>query len=278
MIEPVSIAREPGPPVSPHVRAVWYLEAAPERGFERIMPQPAGHLIVNLSEPYLLVRQGARELAVPFAGAFVSGIQREHLVIRNPEILRQCGAELAPAGLRALGAGAPARLAGRVVDAEEMLPGAGAWREHLLAAPDPDATVERFLGLLSGALADAPPPDPIATAACRALEDDPELPIAELAVGLGVGQSRLVAAMRGACGITPKAYADLVRFRRFLDAIPFDSAPPRWAELVAGTGYYDQPHFIRAFKRFTGFTPSAYHAGVRRYGREFALFVPEDEP
>lgn len=275
MGEPVSVVRIPDPPLAPHIRAVWYLEIPPEQPFERILPQPAAHLIVNLSTLYQLVRQGDRRMRVPFAGAFISGLQREHLVIENPPLIRQVGAEFAPAGVGALGPGVAARIAGQVVDAAEVIPGAGAWRDRLLAASDPEATLDVFVRLLDDALADAAPADAVAVAACAALDADPDLPIASLAEQLGVTQARLLTEVRGACGIPPKAYADLVRFRRFLDAIPFDAAP-RWADLVAATGYYDQPHFIRSFKRFTGYTPSAYHAGVSRYGREFALFVPND--
>lgn len=277
MSEPVSVVRMPDPPLAPHIRAVWYLETPPERPYERILPQPAAHLIVNLSTPYQLVRHGDERMRVPFAGAFVSGLQREHLVIENPPTIRQCGAELAPAGIGALGPGVAARIAGRVVDAAEVIAAAGTWRGELLAASAPEAALDAFVKLLADVLADAAPANPVAVAACAAIDADPDLPIAELAHQLGVTQARLLADVRAACGIPPKAYADLVRFRRFVDAIPFDGAAPRWADLVAATGYYDQPHFIRSFKRFTGYTPSAYYAGVSRYGREFALFVPNDD-
>jgi AraC-like DNA-binding protein len=277
MSEPVSIARAPEPPIAPHVRAAWYLETAPEQPYERILPQPAAHLIVNLSTPYLLVRHGDERMRVPFAGAFLSGLQREHLVIENPPTIRQCGAEFSPAGIGALGPGVAARIAGQVIEAAEVIPAAGAWRDRLLAASGPEAALDAFVGLLGEALADAAPANPVAVAACAAIDADPDLPIAQLAERLGVTQARLLADMRAACGIPPKAYADLVRFRRFLDAIPFDGPAPRWSDLVAATGYYDQPHFIRSFKRFTGYTPSAYYAGVVGYGREFALFVPNDD-
>ncbi len=33
--------------------------------------------------------------------------------------------------------------------------------------------------------------------------------------------------------------------------------------------YYDQSHFIKEFKRFTGFTPQHYTAIVNEFGRAF---------
>ena len=35
------------------------------------------------------------------------------------------------------------------------------------------------------------------------------------------------------------------------------------------TYYYDQSHFIKEFKRFTGFTPQKYHEIVNEFGRAF---------
>ncbi|WP_201381325.1 helix-turn-helix transcriptional regulator [Ktedonobacter sp. SOSP1-52] len=34
--------------------------------------------------------------------------------------------------------------------------------------------------------------------------------------------------------------------------------------------YHDQPHFIKEFKRFTGFTPQQYTAIVNEFGRAFS--------
>jgi AraC-like DNA-binding protein len=41
--------------------------------------------------------------------------------------------------------------------------------------------------------------------------------------------------------------------------------------------YYDQPHLIRVFKRFSGFTPTEYLHVVQSYGAEYATFVPLEE-
>src|SRR5690554_7690648 len=54
--------------------------------------------------------------------------------------------------------------------------------------------------------------------------------------------------------VTPKAFADLVRFDRFVD-LAGRAAERGWAALAVDAGFYDQSHLIRVFRRFTGLTP-----------------------
>lgn len=259
------------------VRSLWFNEAAPTRRYERILPQPVAHVIVNLSDPYRLLTRGGAWVGDPFRSAFVSGLQPEYLVIENPDWLWQCGAELEPAGLAALVSVPPAELTARVRDADDLIAGSTGWRDALRAAErDAERTLDVLTELIEAAIRPDVAIDPVVREALARLDADPDLPIARLASDIGVPHAQLIRRFRSGVGVTPKTYADLARFSHFLNAIPFD-AVPTWSELVAATGYHDQPHFIRSFKRYTGYTPSRYLAGVREYGAEFPSFQPMDE-
>jgi AraC-like DNA-binding protein len=56
-------------------------------------------------------------------------------------------------------------------------------------------------------------------------------------------------------GMSPKQYATLIRFCK---AYQMKELFPQktWTEIAYHSGYYDQMHFIRDFKRFAGITPS----------------------
>ena len=41
-----------------------------------------------------------------------------------------------------------------------------------------------------------------------------------------------------------------------------------WVDLAGRAGYYDQPHFGREFRAFTGLTPTRYLEVRRRFLRE----------
>jgi AraC-like DNA-binding protein len=76
-----------------------------------------------------------------------------------------------------------------------------------------------------------------------------------LADSVGVGAFRLLRAFRAATGLPPHAYLNQVRVRearRLLDA------GLRPAEVAARTGFADQAHFTRHFKRTVGVPPGAY--------------------
>lgn len=56
-------------------------------------------------------------------------------------------------------------------------------------------------------------------------------------------------------GITPKSFSNIHRFNKSLQLIQTASMP--LTSIAYDCGYYDQAHFIKEFKKFTGLTPSA---------------------
>jgi AraC-like DNA-binding protein len=57
-------------------------------------------------------------------------------------------------------------------------------------------------------------------------------------------------------GLTPKLYTKIHRFQSSLALVAQKEAP--LTSIAYDCGYFDQSHFIRDFKAFTGTTPSDY--------------------
>ena len=57
-------------------------------------------------------------------------------------------------------------------------------------------------------------------------------------------------------GLTPKLYSKINRFQNSLRLVTKKEIS--LTSIAYDCGYFDQSHFIREFKSFTGFTPSAY--------------------
>jgi AraC-like DNA-binding protein len=86
-----------------------------------------------------------------------------------------------------------------------------------------------------------------------ALERAPDLLVERVLELLGAGphEGSLVAGV-ARVGITPKRFASL---RRFEQAVALARTSPSLTETALAAGYYDQSHFIRDFRRFSGAAP-----------------------
>jgi AraC-like DNA-binding protein len=58
-------------------------------------------------------------------------------------------------------------------------------------------------------------------------------------------------------GVTPKMFARIVRFSKAL-ALKDSNTCRSWTSIAHTCGYFDQTHFIKEFKLFTGETPSIF--------------------
>jgi AraC-like DNA-binding protein len=70
-------------------------------------------------------------------------------------------------------------------------------------------------------------------------------------------------------GVSPKAYAGIVRFQTAYQ-LWMQGRPQTFSRSHLGDYYYDQSHFIKDFKRFTGFTPQRYRGVSNEFGRAFS--------
>ena len=153
-------------------------------------------------------------------------------------------------------------------DVRAPAPFGAAWRlaRELHAADDAwSLAVEGLcLDLVAGVLREPP-----ATPACgRAWLDDVRerlhgdegcrrsATLAELAAAAGVHPGHLARSFRGRFGVSVGEYVRARRLERAAAALAATDTP--LARVAAETGFADQSHFTRAFKRHTGLTPAVY--------------------
>jgi AraC-like DNA-binding protein len=68
-------------------------------------------------------------------------------------------------------------------------------------------------------------------------------------------------------GMSPKFYTRIIRFSYIFELIQENS--PRLTDISYDAGYFDQSHFIRNFKAFTGEDPSRYMFGEKNFANFF---------
>jgi AraC-like DNA-binding protein len=116
------------------------------------------------------------------------------------------------------------------------------------------ALVDEFL--LDRALHGPPPSPEVVQAWERLTASHGATPIATVASDVGWSNKHLITRFKEQVGLTPKLAARLLRFERVRRDVA-RGEPTRWQQVAAESGYADQAHLIREFRRFTGTTPTA---------------------
>ena len=98
--------------------------------------------------------------------------------------------------------------------------------------------------------------------AIQCLEADfaDELSLEQLASKAQMSRSHFALTFRQFTGYTPHQYLLLVRLNQARRLIAQGNRAPALAEIAAATGFCDQAHFNRHFRRFFGTTPSAFRS------------------
>ncbi len=102
------------------------------------------------------------------------------------------------------------------------------------------------------------------------------VPVGALADAAGVSDNHLATQFKSHVGVTPKRVARIYRFARLILSVDA-SCPVDWSDLAHAAGYFDQAHFAREFKDFTGHTPTGYLALRQRFPAEPG-FPPDRGP
>jgi AraC-like DNA-binding protein len=100
--------------------------------------------------------------------------------------------------------------------------------------------------------------------------------VGALADAAGVSGTHLATQFKSHIGVTPKRVARIYRFAQLILSVD-TRRPIDWSQLAQTAGYFDQAHFSKEFKDFTGHTPTQYLALRRRFPAEQG-FPPDSGP
>jgi len=122
-----------------------------------------------------------------------------------------------------------------------------------------------------------------AFAAAKAVieEDGGRKPVEALCREAGVSPRNLGRMFQGMLGFSPKGFARIIRFQRALRMLMGD-ASTTLAEVSADCGYFDQSHFVKDFRRFTGGVPRGYKgyyppAAPRDFAPNVVRFLQDED-
>lgn len=261
VMDVLSLRHIPAPPLDAFVECLW-LFVSPPRVFakERMMPSGAGTLIVNLLEDEVRSYHGDDlQVVQRLPGGALTAAQSRSFVIDTLEQTNVMGVEFHPGGTWPFFGPAAEELVNQHVSLKDLWGGhAESLRARLLAAP----TLRAKFSILEHALLELAV-RPIQIDACvahavQALSRSPQIQtIAALGQRMSMSARKFSRLFTQQVGLKPKTFARVQRFNRVLAQIGLGREID-WASVVSQCGYYDQAHFIKDFRAFSGFTPTEY--------------------
>jgi len=272
-------ARVPAPPLDRVIDDLYCLEGVPCHRRLNVPPMPSAHLFINLGEPVRLVDSDPAVRPAVLTGGWFMGVWTRRFLIEHHSPVRLVGVHFKPWGISPFVDVPATELRDRWVAADAV------WGRSFDRACDQIAgamSSTEILQILEDELRSrlahgtSYGRELVGHAAARLEACWGAVSVGALAAGIGVSGNHLAGQFKCHVGLTPKRLARIYRFARlilFVDA----RHPVDLAELAQAAGYFDQAHFSKEFKAFTGHTPTAYLALRRRFPADKG-FPPDNGP
>jgi AraC-like DNA-binding protein len=218
-------------------------------------------LVVNLGEERMRIfADDADWVGEDFDDAIVCGAHSGYFVIDTSRPSPVIGVHFRPGGAAPF-LGLPAReLRDRDV-ALEHLWGQCACELHdrLMQTSSPPKMFRLLEDVLLRRLDPSHLPHPIAIYALAELSMDESIArIRQVQEATGYRPKRFIDLFSDSVGLTPKVFSRIRRFQRVIHRVA-RGRHVEWARVAADSGYCDQSHLNREFRRFSGTTPPLYH-------------------
>jgi len=254
----------PAPPLSDFVALLWLYEGYEQpHEKERLLPDGSMELVINLKEDLTRVydphETGKYQT---LRGSVMVGAHSEFFVIDTAGQHSVAGVHFKLGGAFPFFDLPASELRNTLVSLQDLWGSlADRLRERLLEAGSADAKFRVLEQTLLEQAAERLERHPAVAFALNEFRGAPHTrTIADVTGQIGLSAKRFIQVFSGEVGLTPKLFCRVRRFQRALRRIGA-GRPVEWAAVAADSGYFDQAHFIRDFRAFSGINPSAYVAG-----------------
>ena len=253
----------PQPPLSGFVSMLWLHreELARPNAKERILPTGAPGLVVNLWEDDIRLYDREDTGRVQRShGAVITGAFSEHIVIDTAEQQWVMGVIFKAGGAFPFLKMPASELHNAQIPLDAVWGGrVSTLRERLLDAPTPAGKFRALERVLLDQAVRNLERHPAVRFALREFLHVPQArTISDVTGQLGLSARRFIQIFSEQVGLTPKLFCRVRRFQEVLRLVARGRVD--WTEIALSCGYFDQAHFNRDFRAFSGLNPSAYLA------------------
>jgi AraC-like DNA-binding protein len=264
----------PSPELQSFVKCFWTLE---DEGMEepvrqRVVPDGCMEMIFHYGDLYKQYFEDGSFIIQP--KSFVFGQITKYLEIAPTGVSGIVAARFLPEGLMPFLTMAVSDLENKAVSIADVFGEKGKKLEdEIMTATGNQQRIKLIEDFLLSRLADQRTIDMIAKSCVEVIiQSQGQSGIAELADKMNINRSNMERKFTSAIGMSPKQLSRVVRLQatlKMLEQKKFTSL----TSLAYDNGYYDQAHFIKDFKEFTGSSPKLFFADNLKLS---ALFIAAD--
>jgi AraC-like DNA-binding protein len=252
--------KEISPPLElkPYIKCFWTLEnsAVNPPVPERILPDGCTELIFHFGDLFIQLYGERREIQ---PRSFMYGQLKQFIEVMPSGKTGIVAARFFPYGFSAFTALAASAMTEKKMSIDLLFGESGKKIEHdIVHSKSMEERLQLLQSFLSKQVKEEAEEDRILSYCVEALADsNGQLPIQNLTTNLQMSYKTLERRFYAKIGVSPKQYARIVRFHHLFHQIESKQIQSL-TDLAYESGYYDQAHFIRDFKHFSGISPRQY--------------------
>ena len=238
------------------IKSFWLIDSESDASIhsEKIIPDGYPELILHFKDPYRINISGIWEQQDKF---LIAGQIRNHFFLEKTGESGMIGIKLQPWMLSTLINGEARQLTDKVISFEN---GKSELLEPIkviaLEISDFESKVKEIENYFLTTFDPARYVSKGQTAVQYTIEHNGTLPIKELVESVDIQERNLERYFNAHIGLSPKYYSRVLKFANIFNIVKEKNF--NWSDIAYLAGYYDQSHFIKNFKEFTGEEPSKY--------------------
>lgn len=235
---------------------------------------------VSKAEGMRVVPDGCIDLSFEYNGTemrgYACGTPIEYKIEKRPEFHEVFGVRFMPGVQPELIDVTMRELFDKRVPLEQIIKGDVQWLEKMAAETDFYQRIRVFLEAYTKAEKKREKPygkkELVLSVKQMVYESDGKIKVSELEENTGYSVRYINKVFIEEMGFSPKTFCKIIQFQRALEFLNY-GAPDKMTDAAVALGYYDQPQFIRDFKKYAGMTPKKYFKLVER--RDYKSKVKE---
>ena len=251
------IVRQPSKILSEYVKCFWILEADNIKHQELVYPTGESQMMFHYREPFTSIKPGGKKEKQP--RIFMSGLNTSYRIIEVDQPCGMVGVSFYPYALKAF---LPFSLK-EITDLDLHLADAFPKLKYLECEIENCSDNEERIGVVEQFLISRL--DPNSTAHYFHVKDIVNLietsrgllKIESILKNNPFSERQLERLFNSHIGIPPQKFIEITRFH---GSVMMINSPLDLTEIAYESGFYDQSHFIKSFKKYTGLTPGEFRS------------------